>query len=460
MMKRKTFLKTLGVGAAGVAVGAYAIKRGAKFQKPNFSTAKAGWQNWCELYKCDPATIASPTTEAALVETMQQAKTIRFAGTGHSFMPLVPTDQTIVSLDAFSGVIGVDQENKTAHVKAGSKLALLGRAFSEKGQAFYNLPDINTQTLAGALSTGTHGTGKDYMAMHAYVKNIKLITPQGEMIECSETQNSDVFQAAKVSLGVLGAITEYTLQNREAYNIHRVATIRSLDWVLKNGQDLIEKNDQFEFFYIPHTKLCLTIVHNVSNDPVRPRTFTEDEDSLALLKDLRDWLYWAPWLREAAVKTAMGEGKVVEDYIDDSWRLMSQSRVSKFYETEYHVPFETAFDCFKKIAAHIDSRKDTYFPIEMRVIKKDDAWLSPFQQDSCSIAVHAAYQEEHDYLIKEIGPIYKAFGGRPHWGKLNDFTKDDFKKAYPRWDDFLAVRQKCDPQGKLLNDYLKSIFTS
>lgn len=457
-MNRKTFLKGIGIGAASVAVGGVAIKSGAKFTRADFNETKAGWQNWSELYKCNPTQIASPTSEAQLAEIMASAKQVRFAGTGHSFMPLIPTDQTIISLDAFSGVVDYDSSNKTARVKAGSKLALLGREFSEKGQAFINLPDINTQTLAGALSTATHGTGKDYMAMHAYVKGIKLLTPQGELIECNENQNEDVFQAAKVSLGALGAITEYTLQNREAYNLHRVVTIRSLDWVLKNGYDLMQKNDQFEFYYIPHTKLCVTIEHNESSEPIRPRATTEDEDFLALLKSLRDWLYWAPSLRQNAVKLAVEDGQVLEDYVDDSWRLMSQSRVSKFIESEYHIPYENAFDCLKKVIEYLDSRKDTYFPLEMRVIKKDNAWLTPFQQDTCSIAVHTSYEEEYEYLIKDIGPIYKSFGGRPHWGKMNDFTKADFKKAYPHWDDFLAVREKCDPDGKLLNEYLKSIF--
>ena len=458
-MKREVFLKTLGVGTLGIAGTGIGLNYHAKkYKRADFNNLKVGWQNWSELQKCNPASIETPTNEEALIEIMGKAKTVRFAGTGHSFMPLIPTDQTIVSLDAFSGIISKDDTNLTARVKAGSKLAYLAREFNDKGQAFMNLPDINTQSLAGAMNTGTHGTGREFMAMHAYVKALKLITPKGEEFECSATENPEIFQAAKVSIGSLGIITEYTIQNRNAYALHRVGTFRSLEWVLKNGPAEFDKHDHYELYYLAHTGMCYTIQHNVHTGPLKPKEKSEDEDYLSTFKSVRDYLFWAPSIRQSLMKQFLEDGKVEEDFSDDAWRLLSQARVSKFNESEYHVPKENAFACFKKVCDTIDSMKNTYYPVEFRIIKKDDAWLSPFQQDTMSIAIHASYDEEYQYLIKDFGPIYRSFGGRPHWGKLNDFTKEEFKKAYPRWDDFLAVRQKCDPENKLLNDYLKKIF--
>lgn len=459
-MKRSTFLKIAGATVLGSAAAGTVALGSKDYVRKDFKNEKAGWKNWSELQQCNPATIASPKTDEALIEAMKKAKTIRFAGTGHSFMPLVPTNQTIISLDAMSGIINTNDENLTATVKAGSKLAYLAREFNGKGQEFMNLPDINTQTLAGATSTATHGTGKDFKAIHAYFKAMRLITPEGEVITCSEEENPDIFQAAKVAIGSLGAITEITLQNRPAYNLHRVVYIQTLDWSLENALELIDKHDHFEMFYFPSSDRCAIITHDVHTGQLNPRLYTDDEDGLKDLKLIRNYLYWTPRFRKKIMQQLLKPGDVVEDYSDEAWRLLSQPRVSKFNESEYHLPIENGLACFKKVCAMMDLRKDSFFPIEFRVIKGDDAWLSPFyQRDSISIAIHVDYKETYKYLVKDFGPVFRSFNGRPHWGKLNDFTKEEFQKAYPKWEDFLAVRQRCDPNGKLMNDYLQKIFS-
>lgn len=459
-MKRSDFLKQIGTTAIGGTVLTGSLSSCKDYQRADYSEAKVGWENWSGLQRCNPVAVLTPATDEQLIDAMNKAKGIRFVGSGHSFMPLVPTNDTIISLDTFSGIVSTDDKNITARVKAGSKLAYLSREFDKKGQAFMNLPDINTQTLAGAISTATHGTGKDFKAIHGYIKALKLITPKGEILECSETENPDVFQAAKVSLGCLGAITEVTLQNRKSYTLHRLVTFQTLDWVLQNGTALFDKHQHFEVFYIPHTKMCMVIRHDVHTGTLKPRQTSEDEDGLQTLMDLRNYLSWSSPLRKWAAQLFLEDGMVVEDYSDDSWRLLAQARVSKFNESEYHVPKENAFACFKKVCELIDSKKETFFPVELRIIQGDDAWLSPFYQRDCmSIAIHASNKEEYKYLLTDFGPIYRNHDARPHWGKLNDMSKEQLAAVYPKFNDFLAVRKRCDPEGKLLNDYLKSIFS-
>ena len=185
----------------------------------------------------------------------------------------------------------------------------------------------------------------------------------------------------------------------------------------------------------------------------------EDEDGLKDLAMLRDVLSWSPKVRKWASSMFFKDGEVIEDYSDESWRLLSQARVSKFNESEYHVPKEQGFACFKEICDKMDNLSDTYFPIELRVIKGDDAWLSPFYKRDCHpIAIHSNNHEKWKYLVEDFGAIYRKYEGRPHWGKLNNMTADELEAAYPMWSEFKTVREQCDPEGKLLNNYLSSIF--
>lgn len=459
-MNRNTFLKVAGLGVAGGAVGlAFTKDKWTNYTRKDYNASKAGWTNWSGLQRCNPVGgVATPADEQQLVDIMKNAKGVRFVGSGHSFMPLVPTPQTIISLDQFNGIISTDDSKLQARVKAGSKLAYLSRELDKKGQAFMNLPDINTQSIAGAIGTATHGTGRDFKALHAYVTGLKLVTPKGEVFECNESKNADLFQAAKVSIGSLGAITEVTLQNTKSFALHRVVSLEPLNEVLEKAPEMIQRFEHFEMMYIPHTNICMVITHERHNGALKPREKSEDEDALKTLKQLRDYTSWFPKLRQL-VAEATNPTAVIEDFSDDSWRLLAQPRVTKFNESEYHVPFENGLACFEKVCRKMETIKESYFPIEFRCIKGDDAWISPFhQRDSCSVAIHADAEEEYKYLISTFGPIFRSFQGRPHWGKLNDFSKAEFQNAYPKWKDFIEVRNTCDPEGKLLNDYLRKIF--
>jgi len=186
-----------------------------------------------------------------------------------------------------------------------------------------------------------------------------------------------------------------------------------------------------------------------------------DQDTIFLdaLKGLRNLLGFSAPLRKAAAKTLLG-GTKPEKAIDEGWKLLSTERPVRFNEMEFHLPAGVQLKALAEIVAIIEKeRPDVFFPIECRRIAPDDAWLSPFQgEPRGSIAVHAHYKDEFAFLYTLIEPIFRRYGGRPHWGKLHSVSGDQLAGLYPRWNDFLKVRAQLDPDGRMLNPYLKGLF--
>ncbi|WP_240651311.1 MULTISPECIES: D-arabinono-1,4-lactone oxidase [unclassified Variovorax] len=418
------------------------------------------WTNWSGIQRCTPRAIETPGNEAELAEMLRKAGPggIRCVGAGHSFTPLVPTESTMVSLDRMSELVSIDAQARTVTLQAGARLALLSRQLDAKGFGLRNLPDIDTQSFAGAIATATHGTGLALPALHADVIALRLMTPQGEVLECSEQRNPDLLAAARVSLGSLGVLTQATVRVLPAFNLHRRVFLRPLQAMLDEAPALAEKHRNFEFYVLPHTGYAAGIVNDVYTGSDTAQPPSADEDMLRDLRRLRDWLGWFPSLRRW-VANRLIDGDQTEEAKNRSWKLLSTQRPTKFNETECHVPRADGIACVREVIAALERRDDVFFPLEFRFVKSDDAWLSPFhERDSCSIAVHAAQGEPYDYLLSEIGPIYRKYQGRPHWGKLHDLGPAQLATLYPRWNDFLALRAKLDPQGRMLNPYLRQLF--
>lgn len=426
---------------------------------PPAPLAPGEWSNWSGLERCKPQRIATPTSEEQLSQTLRGASgPVRFVGAGHSFTALVPTPTTLVMMDGLSGVVSHDAAAKTAVVRGGTRIAIVAPELDSRGLALPNQPDISVQSLAGSFATATHGTGATLPAMHAQIRSLRLVTADGRVMSASREQSPDLFHAARVSLGALGALTEVELQLHPRFFLRRRVWTQQTAALLADAVDHAKKHRHFELFVLPHTGWGAGITHDeVPASTVPFHAASDDEDALNDLRRLRDLLSRFPSMRRWVAGKAMGDREEVS--VDVSWRLLSNSRAARFNESEYHVPAEHGVACLKEVIAAIDSRTDTYYPIEFRFIAADDAWLSPFHgRDACSIAVHAAAGEEHAYLVKQLGPIFRKHAGRPHWGKLNDMSSTELAAAYPRWKDFHVVRRELDPQGKLLNPYLRKLF--
>lgn len=454
-----------GAGLLALGVGGLAGRRMWLSREPELPDAinadgRALWSNWAGNAYAYPAARAAPANEAELAALLPGAKTpIRPVGSGHSFTALVPTEGTLLSLDRINGLVSHDAAAMTATVRAGTKLSALGPMLAGIGQEMPNLPDINKQTLAGALATGTHGTGKGVKAIHGEVTAMRLVLPNGEVAECSRELRPELFHAARVSLGAFGVVSEVTLQNRPLERVKKIVSLVDTEDMLRQWPALAEKHRNAEFLVLPFTGKSALITHDTTIEPVRPRGPDGDTDTLMDLKSLRDLFEFAPELRKKAAQSAMAD--IPPDIaIDEGWKLLSNERPVRFKEMEYHLPIAEQVGALREIIRRIESdARGVFFPIEARIIAPDDAWLSPFyERESGSIAVHAWYKEDHDWMFRLAEPVFREAGGRPHWGKLHSLGAQEFKQLYPQFAEADAIRRSVDPDGRMLNPFLKRIF--
>jgi FAD-linked oxidoreductase len=418
----------------------------------------AGWSNWSGLEHCEPRGILEPANEGELAAGLRAASgPIRFVGAGHSFTALVPTPATLVRMDGLNGVVGQGANALTAVVRGGTRIAVLAPQLDALGLALPNQPDVSVQSIGGSFATGTHGTGARLQALHAQIRALRLVTADGRVLTASRERNTDLFHAARVSLGALGALSEVELQLQPRFHLRRRVWTQRTDELLEAAPQLAREHRHFELFLLPHTGYGAGITHDEVPAAPPQRVESEDEETLADLRRLRDLLGRFPDLRRWIAGRFIGEREEVQ--VDVSWRLLSGTRGARFNESEYHVPVEQGIACLRNVLAVLEARRETFYPVEFRYVAADDAWLSPFHgRDCCSIAVHAAAGEDHAYLVQELGPIFRRHGGRPHWGKLHDTGTAELAAAYPRWNDFHALRRELDPQGRLLNPYLRRLF--
>lgn len=455
MIRRRSVLAAL----IAAAVGSHAVPRAlaATDTKP---VRPIPWRNWSGSQQCLPAARSAPATVAELQELIASAKgTVRAVGAGHSFAPLVPTDGTIVSLSRLGGVINHDPQTLQATLWAGSRLGDIGQPLEDAGQALVNMPDIDEQTLAGCLATATHGTGAGIGCMSTFIEGLQLVDARGDLVDCDANNNPELFQAAKVSLGALGVITQVRLQNVAPYRLRRETVWRSFDEILEIADTMAEQHRNFEFYYIPFSGMGFTDVHDITSEPLGSTEKIDSNESVQDLKLARDWLQGSPKLRELVLSSIV---KTLDDevMVESSWKNYASERNVRFNEMEYHLPREHGLQAMREVRAALETQHpEVFFPIEVRFIKGDDIWLSPFhQRDTCSIAVHRYFEEDYKPYFATIEPIFRKYNGRPHWGKLNTLRRDDLRKLYPRWDDFVAVRRTVDPDGRFLNPYLAGLF--
>lgn len=457
---------TLVAGASAIPIGQHIAWNGRDFTRegysPDYPDAPAGeesWMNWSGAQRATPKRMASPQTEAELAELISATPhRIRPRGSGHSFSGLVPSEGTIVDVSYLSGFRGYDADTGTVRFGAGTTLFQTASKLNELGRAFPNLPDIVDQTLAGSFSTATHGTGATLTALHDYIEGFRLVTASGEIWDVSRQNNPELFAAGKVGLGALGVITEYEMRTVPAFNLRRILAAEPIEQVLDEAQERADTYRNFEVFYLPGTGVAASLRHDLYEGDLTGVQPSDDDEILAGLKQLRDGFGWWPWLRRRLAQSALPNG-VLEDVSDASFELLATTRPIKFNEMEYHLPREEGIAVLRKVIAKMDAKKSAFFPMEIRFVASDDAWLSPFHAGpSLSIAIHAAVDEPYDYFFTEFEPIFRAHGGRPHWGKWHSQTRDTLRSLYPQYDAFTALRRELDPNGKFLNPHLADLF--
>jgi FAD-linked oxidoreductase len=426
------------------------------------------WRNWAGDQTCTPIDRLRPAGREELAEAVATAaaagRKISIPGSGHSFTETAMTDGTMIDVGALSGVIDADRSSGLVKVGAGTVLADLNEQLHGLGLAMENLGDIDRQTIAGAISTGTHGTGAKLRNISSQVVAIELVLADGSVRELTAEADPELLRAARVSIGALGAICSITLRCLPAFTLHRVDTPEPREEVFDSFQERADAHEHFELFTFPYADSALVLERNRTEGPPRPRGRTA-----AFLNDvvLENWALEAisaggkafpraiPAFSRLAARLASGSTST-----DRSDRIFANERRVRFTEMEYGVPREHGPEAARRVIEWIRSnRYPVFFPIEMRVTAADDALLSPsHERDTAYIAVHQYRGMKWRPYFEAVEAIMNEYGGRPHWGKRHFQTAATLPERYPRWTDFQAARDELDPGHAFTNEYAERVL--
>lgn len=431
------------------------------------STA-APWRNWAGNQRATPAAVVRPTSLDEVVTAVRDAaaasRRVKPVGSGHSFTDIAVADDVRLDLSDMRTTLSVDRAAGLATVPAGMPLRALNEVLAAQGLAMPNLGDIDAQTVAGAISTGTHGTGAGYGCLSTFVAGLTLVTGTGTVIRCSPEENPDVFAAARVGLGALGVITDVTLRCADAFVLHADERPLPLDAVLADLDAYIAQNDHFEFYWLPYTEQTLTKRNNRVEADDRPLSRVRawwDDDFLqnTVLGALCRLGRAVPGLVPALSRT---EARVLSPrvYTARSDAAFVSPRRVRFTEMEYGLPRAALPEAFAGLRRVIDSLPfNVLIPVEVRFTAPDDIWLSHgYGRESAYIAIHQFVGVEYEPYFRAFEQVAQALGGRPHWGKLHYRDAGSLRPAYPRFDDFLAVRDRLDPDRLFANAYTERVL--
>jgi FAD/FMN-containing dehydrogenase len=406
------------------------------------------WRNWVgnqsfvARYKAEPA---SEDELAALVrEAGRQNLAIRVAGTGHSFTPVVATSGLLLSLKRMDGLVSADLDRKRVVVRAGARIGDLGRALKKVGLSLANQGDIDTQAIAGALSTGTHGTGMGLGCLSSQAVGMRLVQPDGSILTVDADDDPETMSAAQVAVGMLGVISTITLQALQAYNLKEKLWRDDFESCMEQHDDLAKSNRHFSFFWCP----------------------------VAASR----YLYCLPDL--AAVSSVKREHDVCEmkvmnvteepPYADDkafvrvaySSEIYPMEYVPNFHELEYAIPIENGKEAMRQVRElMLTKHANCIFPVEYRFVAGDSGMLSPYyKRPSVTISVSGEPGIDYWSYLLDVDAILRQYRARPHWGKLHFNRAEDMPELYPRFEDFQSIRRRLDPSGRFVNDHLRGLF--
>jgi L-gulonolactone oxidase len=428
----------------------------------------AGWRNWDGRQHCVPQVVERPRNvlelHGALDRAQQAGRKVRVAGSGHSFTALVPTDGSLISMERMNRVLEVDLASGVVLVEAGITIGELNRQLDRHGLAFENLGDIDSQTLAGATATGTHGTGSRLRNLSSQLRAVELMQADGSLVNLDQDSDPDAWRAARVSLGALGVVTTLTLQTVPAYRLHALDGPAPLEPTLEQLDHLPEAHDHFELYWFPYSETALLRRNNRTDRDITPRSRLREylEDIVLVNHGLgafsrlgRRVPALIPPLNRLVTRLAGAS-----DRVDVSHRVFVSPRLVRFTEMEYAIPRANGAEAIRAIRAGLMARRlPINFPIEVRFVAGDDALLSPaYGRDTCYIAVHAFDQMEFEPYFRMVEEIMDGYGGRPHWGKRHFQTFESLAPRYPEWERFQQVRARMDPEGLFTNAEIERVL--
>ncbi|WP_431277673.1 D-arabinono-1,4-lactone oxidase [Leifsonia poae] len=430
----------------------------------------AVWRNWARTEKIRPARVERPADAAAVQRAVaaaaRQGIRVKAIGAGHSFTGIAAAPGVQLDLANLSGVVAVDEALGQVTLAAGTKLYELPSLLRPYGLALENMGDIDRQTIAGATSTGTHGTGGGFGGLATQIVALTLVTGAGELLTISETSNPELLPAARLGLGALGVIVDVTLQCVPSYLLQAVERPEQLDAVLDGYLERSASADHFEFYWFPHTETALTKTNTrlpmtAARAPLPRFGRWVDDELLAngLYRGVCALGTVAPGIVPPFSRLAQNvTGN--RDFTDASPSVFVTNRTVRFREMEYALPRAAVPGALAEVKKLIETRGwRISFPVEVRSAAADDNWLSTAHgRETGYIAVHRYYREDPHPYFREVERIMMAHDGRPHWGKMHYRDADSLRQTYPHFDDFVAVRDRLDPERLFANEYLARVL--
>lgn len=387
------------------------------------------WSNWSGKLTAEPLRVVPVSNEdgirGELLAASAEGHTVRTAGTTHSHHPLLPTDGVILDTRPLAGLISADTDAHTATFRAGTKIQACGRPLLEHGLGLKNQGDIDQQAIAGAVSTGTHGTGPDLGNFSSAAVGARLVLPDGSIVDCSADNEPDIFEVARLSLGAAGVMSEVTLDVRDAYRLDEQLWLEPLDEVMDRIDQLIAATRHFEFFWYPGQERAVCKAIDETDEAPRYPLGGEGER--------RSW----------------------------SFEVLPNVRVDPHTEMEYSVPAESGPACLADVRALLAEFPDVVWPLEYRTVAADDLWISPARgRATVTISIHEAVERDEEPYYRAAEEIFRSYGGRPHWGKVHYLDGDDLANDYEMWGRWWEIRDQLDPAEIMLNERLRQLRPS
>lgn len=417
----------------------------------------AQWRNWSGSVVASPSSFERPRTSAELSRLVAAARRVRVVGAGHSFMPLCETDGLLLNLDEMEGDLEVSADRRTAWVPAGWPISKLTRELWKHGLSLSNQGDIDKQAIAGAIGTGTHGTGQSLGSISTFTRGFRLVVADGSIVECDAECEPDLFQAARLGLGMLGVMERIKLAVVPAFRLRETLRRVHLNEILEQWGELVATHRHVEFFVFPYADHALLKILDVVEEGDDPEP--GPDPSRAVFQAACDLASiapsWAPTLQRLLTR-GMGSSTRAAP----AWSIFPSERDIRFEEMEGEIPAAAGFDALREARSEVRRRRlPIMFPFEFRAVAGDDIWLSPMNAGPCvSISFHQYAKMPWTELFAVVEAVFRAHGSRPHWAKRHTLTSDDVLRLYPMAERWGAARRQADPGGKFMNRHLEDVF--
>lgn len=385
------------------------------------------WQNWSGSVRCPQARIERPVDQGSLAQLVvchAGPGAVRAFGSGHSFVPFWAEGDTLLDLSGFVGLESITAG--VARLAAGTPLHAIGPLLQAEGFALANMGDIDRQTLAGALATGTHGTGRGLGSLSSQIVAIDLVDGRGSS---RRLELASEVAAARVAMGMLGVMTAVEVAVVPSYGLHERNHLEGVEQCLEQLDARLEAHRHHEFWWVPRVDHCVAKTLDEIEAPDQPQ-----------LEEI-----------------PFGEAG---ERFGASWQIFPSSREFKFNEMEYAVPIAAAQECFRAVRIRmLQDFPGLMWPVEYRVLAGDDGWLSPtLGGEVATLSIHQSADVDQKPLFEAIEPILRDHGGRPHWGKQHALDGSALAALYPKFEDFCRYRRELDPEGRFLTRYLADRF--